>query len=73
MKGVFKMIKKEIKCIKDVTMTDCIVFTAGNTYHAQVFNDSIQALNNNKEMHVIDANIFPDELKGFFNEHFIIK
>lgn len=67
------MIKKEIKCIKEVNMGDYIAFTKGQTYHAQVFNDSIQSLNNNKTMHVIDANCFAEEIKGFFNEHFIIK
>ena len=67
------MIKKEIKCVKDVDMGDYIAFTSGKTYYAQVFNESIQAFNNDKKMHVIDANAFPLELKGFFNEHFIIK
>jgi len=42
------MIKKEIKCVKDVDMGNYIAFTAGKVYHAQVFNESIQALNNNK-------------------------
>jgi len=62
------MIRKNVKCKKDVDMGTHIAFTAGEIYQAEIFNDSIQAINNDLKMHVIKANTIED----FFNEHFEI-
>lgn len=62
------MIRKNVRCKKDVDMGNHIAFTIGETYQAEIFDDSIQAINNDLKMHVIKANTIED----FFTEHFEI-